>query len=106
MTAIYFEVRSVLGVKVRTTEDHWKFISEEKHPIIKDYEEEVRETLRNPEEIRKSRRDERVHLYYKKLGKYYICVLVKHLNGEGFIITAYLADKMKKGEIIWKKSQK
>ncbi len=71
MAKSYFKVKSVLGVEVRTTEDHWKFISEEKHPIIKDYEEEVKDTLTNPEEIRKSRRDERVYLYYKKSGKYY-----------------------------------
>ena len=30
----------------------------------------------------------------------------KQINNEGFIITAYLADKIKKGNTIWKKIKK
>jgi hypothetical protein len=30
-------------------------------------------------------------------------VVTKILNKEGFIITAFFTDKIKKGEIIWKK---
>jgi len=30
-------------------------------------------------------------------------ILVRHLNNEGYIITAYTADKMKKGKVIWQK---
>ncbi len=106
MNGIYFEVESVLGKRIRTTKEHWKLISEVKHPIIKDYEKEVKETLINPDEIRQSKKDTSVYLYYKRLPKYFVCVLVKHLNSEGFIITAYLADKIKKGDIVWKKGQK
>lgn len=106
MNDVYFEVKSALGKKIRTTKEHWKLVSEVKHPIIKDYEKEVKETIANPDEVRQSKKDTTVYLYYKKYQKYFVCVLVRHLNSEGFIITAYLADKIKKGEIVWRRETK
>lgn len=100
---IRFEVQSVLGKRIRTTEGYWNIISEGKHPIIKKYEKEVKETLENPDEIRKSKKDPSVFLYYKKYKAWFVCVLVRHLNNEGYIITAYVADKIKKGDIIWQR---
>ena len=103
MSQVHFEVKSVLGKGIRTTEDYWKLISEVKHPIIRRYEEEVKEAIKNPDEVRRSKKDFSVFLYYKKYDNLFICVLVRHLNNEGYIITAYVADKMKKGEVIWQK---
>jgi len=42
-------------------------------------------------------------IYYKRFGTYYLCVVAKHLNNEGFIITCYFTKKIKEGEEIWKK---
>ena len=103
MPQIRFEVKSILGKKIRTTEEYWKLISEVKHPLVKRYEAEVKETIKNPDEVRRSRKASSVFLYYKKYGNLFICVLVRHLNNGGFIITAYIADKMKKGDVIWQK---
>ena len=103
MPQIRFDVRSILGKKVRTTEDYWKLISEVKHPIIRRYEAEVKETIHYPDEVRRSKKDSSVFLYYKKHENIFICVLIRHLNEEGFIITAYIADKMKRGDVIWQK---
>ena len=103
MSQVRFDVKSILEKKIRTTEEYWKLISEVKHPIIRRYEEEVKETLKNPDEVRRSKKDISVFLYYKKYGNWFICVLVRHLNNEGYIITAYIADKIKKGEVIWQK---
>jgi len=99
----YFEVISVLGKKIHTTKFYWYLICRFKHPVIKEYEEEVKETLRDADKVRISRIDNSVHLYYKKFGKYFLCVLIKNLNDEGFIVTAYLSNNVKKGEIIWRK---
>ena len=103
MKDIYFEVQSVLGKKIRTTKTYWDFIIQYKHPIIKKFENQVKETLKNADEVRRSKIDISAYLYYKKYDTHYICVLAKHTNNDGFIITAYLADKIKKGDIIWKK---
>jgi len=99
----YFTVKSRLNKTIRTTKDYWNTIVELKHPIMKKYEKETKETLREPDEVRRSRKDPAVHLYYRRYDKYFVCVLAKHLNGEGFIITAYLSNNVKKGDIVWRK---
>ena len=37
-------------------------------------------------------------LHCAKSGTRYGCVVVKHLNGDGFVVTAYLTDKIKIGD--------
>jgi hypothetical protein len=98
---IYFEVKGGLGRRIRVTESHWNFIVYEKHLEIKGMEAEVQETLINPEAVRESQEDDEVFLYYRKFGKYFTCVVCRHLNGEGFIITCYLTSKVKEGRQIW-----
>ena len=95
---VYFEVKSYLGKKIRVTKAYWNKIIETKHRIMKGKENLVKETLQKPSEIRKSSKDSTVFLYYKKLNEKYSCVVAKHLNGGGFIITTYITDRIKIGE--------
>jgi len=103
MSDIYFEVRTVSGIMIRTTKSHWELIAKIKHPEIEGKEEDVRMCLSQPVEIRRSSEDADVYLYYLPYKKYHICVVVRHLNGDGFIITAYITDKIKEGVTIWRK---
>ena len=96
----YIEVLSKLEKRIRTTKRHWDHIVS-KHDSIIGLEEKVKETLRNPVYIRLSKEDKAVHLYYSPYGRYYLCVVCRHLNGEGFIITAYVTDQIKKGETVY-----
>lgn len=72
------------------------------HPELKRYLKKIAQVLRSPEEIRMSRFDKNVLLFYKyfariKNGKY-ISVTVK--TGErNFILTAYITDVIKAGQI-------
>ncbi len=66
-------------------------------------EKEVQEALQNAVEVRRSKIDPSVYLYYKKEREHYICAVVKHLNDEGFLVTAYFTRALKVGEVIWKK---
>ncbi len=100
---IYFEIKTTTGKIIRTTLSHWELITRVKHPEIEGKDAEVKQCLSNPVEIRKSSEDNDVYLYYYPLGKYFICVVVRHLNGEGFIITAYITDKIKEGKTVWKR---
>jgi hypothetical protein len=59
---ILFEVKSKLGIKVRTTVLYWEKITTQKHPRMAGLEQEVKETLQDPEQIRKSRSDLFVYL--------------------------------------------
>jgi hypothetical protein len=64
------------------------------HSEVLGLEKEVLETLSSPSEVRRSRKDQFVYLYYRPFGNKFICVVTKHLNGEGFIITVYLTGRV------------
>jgi len=66
-------------------------------------EDIVKDTLSQPNEIRRSKIDEDVFLYYKKRDNKLYCAVTRHVRKEGFLITAYVADKIKEGEIVWTK---
>lgn len=99
---ILFKVKTPLGVEIGTTLDYWIYLTTIKHPVMKDKEEIVKMVLQYPDEIRQSKTDREVFLYYKKYDRLY-CVVVKHAEMEGFLITAYPADKIKEGVIVWTK---
>ena len=98
---IHFEIISKLEKKIRITERYWRIITNIKHPSIKGKETKIKETLRNPDFIRRSKSDKNVYLFYKKQNKHFLCVVVRHFKKEGFIITTYLTYKIKEGELIW-----
>jgi hypothetical protein len=99
--SLLFNVPTPLEVKVRTTSSHWEAIVTIKHPKMADKQERVKQILQNPLEIRRSKTEPNVYLYYGEDTPYLICIVARHLNGEGFIITAYRTDKMKLGEVVW-----
>lgn len=77
-----------------------------KHPSIAKYESKVKVALKDPDEIRGSKQDVRVHLHYKSIGKISICVVADYINSlEGYLITTYLTDRIKEGEQIYVKNQ-
>lgn len=100
---LLFEVVAPLGFRVRVTRDYWELIVTVKHPAMKGREEGVVETLRKQNEIRQSKRDPKVYLFYKpeRIGRW-VCAVTKRLDGEGFLITALPTDAKKEGETIWR----
>jgi hypothetical protein len=78
------------------------------HPEMKDMNSLIELTLKAPDEVRISNSDSNVELFYKRVnvpivGSKYICLVIKNLRIDYFLITAYFTDKIKKGEVIWKK---
>lgn len=70
------------------------------------YKTEVKNALKDPDEVRRSKQDPRVHLYYKSIGKVSICVVADHQDRkEAYIITKYLTDRIKEGEQIYVKDK-
>lgn len=96
---IYFRVQSKLDIWVSTTRLYWNIITHIKHPTLKGKEVEVKKTLADPEEIRVSKKDKSVLLFYRKIEKLYLCVVVRSFKKRGFIITAYWTKKIKEGEL-------
>jgi hypothetical protein len=61
-------------------------------------------TLENPEQVRQSRSDSRVLLFYRAAGEQrWVCAVAKQAEDQGFLITAYPTDAIKEGEQIWPK---
>jgi hypothetical protein len=64
----------------------------------------VKAALENPDEIRQSRSDPRVFLFYKaELSKRWVCAVAREDVGSGLLITAYPTDAIKEGVKIWPK---
>ena len=102
---LLFEVKDILGRKIRTTADYWQKIKTLKHQELKYGIPEVKNTLTNPEEVRRSVTDATILLYAQKQKEYDILIVaVKVLNGDGFLVTVYQAKEFKKkGKLIWPK---
>ena len=101
---LMFEVTGKLGKSIRTTRNYWQKIVENKHPKIEGKVPEVKKTIKEPDQIRRSKTDPDVYLYYRTHNDYYfLSVVVKHLNGEGFVVTTYITDTIKEGETVWEK---
>jgi hypothetical protein len=96
------------GQLIRLTARQWNHILEG-HPYMVNMEGAVQETLEDPEEIRRSRSDPAtVKLYYRWFtnttkGNKWVLVVVKFLENDAFVLTAYLTRKIMPGELIWQK---
>ena len=99
---ILFEITTPLGFIVRVTESYWTLIVTIKHPVMRGREDDVQSALMKPDEIRRSRNDPSVHLFYRlERPNRWTCAVVKRLNGDGFLITAFPTDAIKEGEQVW-----
>ena len=93
--------------KITLTEERKNHILN--RPELLNQESKIKETLNNPELLKKSVSDERVVIYYKHypttpVTSKYLAVVVKISYKENFIISAYFTDRIKKGDVTWKKN--
>jgi hypothetical protein len=99
-----FEIDTPLGFRVRVGSIHWEFIVHKKHPTMAGREDDMRDALSQPDEVRRSRSDASVLLFYKLVdSRRWVCAVCRRLNGDGFLITAYPTDAIKEGELLWPK---
>lgn len=76
------------------------------HPELRNQMKKVRETVGRPDRIVESRSDIAVSLYnrfYKKtpVGAKFLCVVVKTVELDKFILTFYFTDTIKRGKVLW-----
>lgn len=87
-----FEITDKTKRKIRLTEKQWSHILKRRSYMEK-YIEEIKETLQNPDKIIEQQFEKGYYSkHYKHLKKpnQKILVIVKYLNGDGFVITTYL----------------
>ncbi len=78
------------------------------HPEMSGQINRIQDTLADPDIIIKSKTDPDVELFYRHYNttpvtEKHLCVVVKVLVSDLFIITAYFTDTIKKGIILWKR---
>lgn len=66
----------------------------------------IEETLLRPERVVQSFSDPQARLYCRfyfrtMVGGKFLCVIVKTLGADAFVLTAYLTDRIKKGVQLW-----
>jgi hypothetical protein len=98
------QITDCFGQNVRLTDERLAHILE--HPEMRGMEAEIENVLRQPQYVRRSRADDDVRLFYAFysrtiVGGKWLSVVVKYLNDDAFVVTAYLTDKPKTGVDLW-----
>lgn len=88
------------GREIRLTEERLEHI--ERRPEMVSQIDRIKETLRDPDEVRRSDQDEAVHLYHRRYGttpvsEKLLLVVVKVDTDSPFVITAFFTDRLKSG---------
>ena len=93
--------------KIRLSEDRRKHI-EDDHLEMADQFDKIHATILNPDLIIRSKTDPTVEMFYQHykttpVTEKYLCVVIKVLHDDLFVITAYFTDSIKKGETLWRR---
>jgi hypothetical protein len=99
-------IRDCFGRSVRLTDERLAHIL--LHQEMVGMEAEIERVVQAPIEVRMSRSDSTVQLYYEfyaktLVGGKWLCVVVKCVADDVFVVTAYLTDRIKPGETVWPK---
>src|SRR5687768_14495098 len=92
------------GRQVRVTDERWEHILEHREMIGLD--EAVEVAVGDPELVIVSKSDPTCLLNYRfisapRFGDMWLCAVVKYLENDAFLVTAYLTDKIKAGQQVW-----
>ena len=93
--SIIFEIVDKSGRKIRLTKKQWSHITTI-HAEMTNYLEEIRRTLEKPLKIIPQEKGNLIRYYsyqkHRRHSEKYLRVIVKYLNGEGFIVTAHFVE--------------
>jgi hypothetical protein len=92
---------------IRLTDERLQHL-ETDHPEMVGQIARIAATLAEPDRIVRSRADATVELFYKwyastPVTAKFLCVVVKALPDDPFMITAYHTDAVKRGAVLWEK---
>jgi len=91
--------------KIKLTDKQWNHIIKE-HPEVEPYRNRLSEVLSKPDLVKRSKRDKDTFLYYYHYkdiydGKYLLAVA--RTKEKPMVLTCYITDRIKEGDVIWKK---
>lgn len=90
--------------EVRLTDERLEHIR--RRPEMENQLSKIEETVKNPDEVRKSDQDPTVYLYFKKypntpVTEKYLLVVIKIETESPFIITSFFTDIIRSGKSIF-----
>lgn len=93
------------GRKIRLTAERQYHILNT-HPEMAEWISQIGDVLTQPEWVIQSRSDSEVELFYvwqaqTRVGGKYLCVVVVGKEDDAFVLTSYLTDALKKGQVVW-----
>jgi len=94
---VIFEIEDKNGRKIHLSKERWGGHIKLEHSDIE--VDEIESTLKNPDNIIEIKED--VYHYYKYFKhrnskSKYLKIIVKYLNGKGFVVTAYYVKAIRK----------
>jgi len=89
---------------VRTGTAYWEYLVSVRHPVLRGRVADIIRTLAEPEQVRKSRKDPSVYLFYRSEPGRWLCAVARRLGALGFLVTAYPTDSIKVGGTVWTRS--
>ncbi len=94
-----FEVKDKTERKIHLPNKSWEHITR-RHPYMTNFLDEVKETLGKPDKITNYSLDDNIRYYYKyykniNFSNKYLLVIIKYLNGSGFVISSYFERHIK-----------
>ena len=100
-------LKDIYDRRIRFTDERWEHIMTD-HPEMSNQIGKIKETLLLPDRVVRSLTDDEVELFYRDyhttpVTRKYLCIVVKVLIDDLFIITAYFTDTIKKGDLLWQK---
>ena len=100
-------IQDIWNRTVRLTDERLGHL-ETDHPEMQGQVPKIIETMSDPDRIIRSSTDAQVELFFRHYSSTpvttkYLCVVLKALSDDNFIITSYFTDTVKKGEVIWEK---
>jgi len=105
--SVLFEVKSYDGRRIRLTEVQWLHIVFF-HPEVEGEQNRIKSVLKKPEVVVEGATSD-TKVCYKMfratpVSRKYLAVVIKVLDREGFIMTSYFTERIRRGKVLWKKS--
>ncbi|MBI2658554.1 hypothetical protein HYX05_00430 [Candidatus Woesearchaeota archaeon] len=99
------DFKDKFGNIIKFADKQWNHIIKE-HPEVEPYKNRILDILKEPDLVKRSKRDEDTFLYYRFYkdvykGKY---LLVIARTRDRLLLTCYITDRVKEGDLIWKKA--
>ena len=106
MHSLIFLVVDQLKRTIRLTKERHQHIVERLE--MTGQEDRIRETIALPDIVKVSRHDPHALCYYRwyeatPVTKKHLLCIVKVLNHEGFVVTAFYTDRVKEGKTEWQR---